>query len=352
MEKQYACWLTLNRQCNLRCKWCYAQETSYRKSDTIDLKLAYSLIDLAKSINIHHITLIGGEPTLYPSSESIIKYIHNLKMTCGIVTNGVLFSDYSFAKHYKDLGIDNIGLSLKGHSSKSFYETTKTYKYLNCLKAINNLVKLKLPFTVSIVLTPDNINSFILGVKDAIRNGAKLFSFSFEFDFNENKYVQDEDFLKVFNLISCFYKQYDELCSVTQDRFIFHQTLPLCIWDENFLNRLKEKQQLFTGCQLTQKNGIIFNTNGDLLVCNALFNYPLAKYNIDFKDKTSFKQFLNDKNTLELYERLCSAPSHICDNCRLWTKCGGGCISNWRHYSLEKLLIAHKKYHNLKFSTT
>ena len=39
-------WLTLNRVCNLRCKWCYAQKTGFKLSDDLEIDLAYKLIDI------------------------------------------------------------------------------------------------------------------------------------------------------------------------------------------------------------------------------------------------------------------------------------------------------------------
>ena len=45
-------WLTLNRTCNLRCKWCYARDTEYKSSLTMSKDLAFELIDFFDSISI------------------------------------------------------------------------------------------------------------------------------------------------------------------------------------------------------------------------------------------------------------------------------------------------------------
>lgn len=57
-------WLTINRVCNLSCKWCYAQEIN--KNNNMDLNTAKKLIDISNEIGVRNIKLIGGEPTIYP----------------------------------------------------------------------------------------------------------------------------------------------------------------------------------------------------------------------------------------------------------------------------------------------
>ena len=34
--KYKAGWLTINRACNIRCKWCYAQGTGFNKKDNVN----------------------------------------------------------------------------------------------------------------------------------------------------------------------------------------------------------------------------------------------------------------------------------------------------------------------------
>ena len=68
------CWLTLNHACNLNCKWCYAKDTGYLKSDDMSLDMAYDIIDICHDLSINHITLIGGEPTIYPHLFDVIDY--------------------------------------------------------------------------------------------------------------------------------------------------------------------------------------------------------------------------------------------------------------------------------------
>lgn len=41
------CWLTVNKSCNLRCRWCYLKE-SWNDKENFDLELehVYALVDM------------------------------------------------------------------------------------------------------------------------------------------------------------------------------------------------------------------------------------------------------------------------------------------------------------------
>lgn len=344
MYKQYCCWITLNRKCNLRCKWCYARETNYSNQKNLEKSVFNKLLEIIKSYNLNHVTLIGGEPTLYPDLNYIIKKAQEKEISCGIVTNGLKFANIEYTKQLKEIGLASIGLSLKGYSETNYFDVTGTNEYYNCLNAIQNIRKVNIPFAVSMVLSSDNINSFLLGVKDALNYGANNFSFSFEFDYIQNKKFNKIDFINLFKLIDGFYNQYDRLCELTNNVFSLHQILPLCIWDNDMLVKMQKKQQIYTSCQLLQRNGLIFDTNGDLLVCNALYKYPIAKYGTDFYEAIDLKNYLNGEIANNVYNELCHAPSTKCRYCELWQICGGGCISNWLHYSLEELLHSYELY--------
>ena len=117
-------WLTLNRACNLRCKWCYAQSTEYLKEDDLDISLAYQLINIFSELNIRHIVLIGGEPTIYPHLFEVIDYCHKMNIRCGIVTNGLKCAEIDFIKKLKTHDVHSISLSLKGENKEAFQDVT------------------------------------------------------------------------------------------------------------------------------------------------------------------------------------------------------------------------------------
>lgn len=339
-------WLTVNRQCNLRCSWCYARHTNFSMQDDMPLEKAFSLIDMASDLHITHISLIGGEPTLYNNLIDIIKYAKKKNINCGLITNGIKLSDKEYLSNLKQAGLSSVGVSLKGYSAESFKQLTGSDKYALSIKAIENLSNNEIPFTVSMVIDHKNYSSFLKGISDAKQAGASLFYLSFEFDFSlrDFDFADDYDFSIIFKMIDTFINKYDELCKITDDKFILHQTFPLCIWDAHIIKKMCDNHQLYTSCQLLQKSGIIFDTKGNLIPCNALYDYVLGEHGSDFVDSKSLKHFLDSDYVHDFYKEVLRAPSDICAKCDKWDVCGGGCISNWLHYDFDTLISKYNEY--------
>lgn len=54
----FSTWLTVNRQCNLKCKWCYAQQMD--ESNNMDLSMAKKLIDISVELELKILNLLEG----------------------------------------------------------------------------------------------------------------------------------------------------------------------------------------------------------------------------------------------------------------------------------------------------
>ena len=339
----HSCWLTLNRDCNLRCRWCYAKGTGYKKTSNMPEETAFRLLDMAGELGIRHVSLIGGEPTVYEPLGRVVVHATSLGIACGLITNGVRLSDPAYLEALRSDGLSAVGLSLKGYSPENFARITGVRKYHDALQGIRHLSDTEIPYSVSMVLDSENIGCFLPGVRDAVKAGAERFYFSFEFDFDfsssSTENDTDFDFEKhVFRLIDGFCACYEELCALTEGKFILHQTFPLCVWDQNILMAMKSRYQIQTSCQLLQRSGLVFDTNGDILLCNAMYDYPVGHLDVDFSNGEELKQFLAQDQIGEIYDRLAAVPSKRCLDCPQWSFCGGGCVSNWSHYDLETLL--------------
>lgn len=340
----YRCgWLTLNRACNLRCKWCYARKTGFKVKDDLDINLAYGLIDIFKDFGIKHICLLGGEPTLYKYLDDVIKYINNNNMKATLVTNGISLSNEEFLNNIIDSGISNINISLKGECKEKYKEITGFDCYNKVMKAINNCAQRKIKFGVSMVLTEDNINSYTLGLEDAYKAGARNFNLSFCYEFNMNKeYSNYLSKMNPRNIIKGFIKSYDKLDKVTHHRFKLFQTYPLCLWDKDFIQMLDSKNQVSSVCQLQSKTGLLFDNFGNIIPCNAMYEVKLGKYGVDFTDSNSLKQYIRNDKIRKMYKRFCGLPSTKCINCKMVLYCGGGCVCQWTNYSYNDLMKREK----------
>jgi hypothetical protein len=78
--------LETNRTCNMRCQLCYNLDRDYVKSlDEVkaDLDTALRLRNLAA------VTILGGEPTLYPELPEVISLVKSRGLFCALLTNGL-----------------------------------------------------------------------------------------------------------------------------------------------------------------------------------------------------------------------------------------------------------------------
>lgn len=332
-------WITVNRQCNLRCKWCYAKSADFKTSSDMPLSLAKELIDLASQLNIQNISVTGGEPTCHKDIAQIIQYIRQKNLTPILITNGVLFSDKSFLDSLVSQGLSSVNLSIKGCSEEDYMKNTGVKAYASTLEAIRHISKSSVRLLVSIVLNSDNIGRYLNAIKDAVENGAEEFHFSFEHDFSMlDGNPKPYDIRSIHKLIKGFQESYPELSVITNGRFNLHQSLPLCLWDESFIQILKKNGQITTSCQLLERSGLVFDTDGSLIPCNLMHQVPIGKFGQDFSDKNSFLSFWNSQEVSNVYRKLCTYPGKKCHTCNENIHCGGGCLSNWFQFSYDELI--------------
>ncbi len=339
-NKINTCWITVNRECNLRCDWCYAKKTKFEKKDEINYDDACKIVDLVSELNVKTIILIGGEPTLYSHIFELVKYIKNKNIRVVIVTNGILLSNENILKKYILLNVDSFSVSLKASSDEKYKELTGFNCFHLVMKAIKNLSYNKQKFSVSTVITLENINDFLDGLVLAKNNGANFFSLSFCYNFDTNGSSKKE-FLKKNNpylLAKKYEERYSEICDKLKgSSFSLEQTLPACVWKKEILDKMNKDHHLRSICQLLKGNGILFDTDMSLIPCNAMYELKYGKYGIDFFDKRSLVEYLESEYVREIFKKLRGIPSKKCLICDISSNCGGGCVTNWTNYSFDEL---------------
>lgn len=331
------CWLTVNHACNLKCKWCYAKETGYKKSDDMQLNTAYDIIDICKELSINHITIIRGEPTIYPNLFDVLSYANKWGIRCGIVSNGLKYADESFVKKLISYGIKSVSISLKGEDQKSFYSVTSVNAFDKVCDAITVLKSLGIKISVSMVLTEENIDTYLDGILTMKRLGVDRFhlSFCYEFDTNQN---YSEIKQNPYKLINGFVKNYDRLNMITEGKFELFQSFPLCLWEMSFIKQLEQRNQISSVCQLLHKNGLIFDPHGNLIPCNAMPSIKMGCLNVDFSTSEELMRYVRKKEIVSVYNQLCSVPDEKCIDCNMYPDCGGGCVCQWTKYSFAELM--------------
>jgi len=329
-------WLTVNRMCNLRCRWCYAESTDYHP-DEMSFKLAKDLTRITKEIGIPAILLIGGEPTLWKHIIEFNSFCREIGIRSVLVTNGLRFGEDGFWEKYKKTPNNNIGLSLKAWNPEHLKEVAQSSAFEQMERGMKRACD---QFNSQIGIT---YNSFYCGnlpemVRFAMKCGAKAVQINFCYTtFRDNK-PDSAYMVPPHELATNIMRDYPELMEITQGKLAFEMMLPFCLFSYEFIQKLRENDQIISVCQLKKGKGLIWNEHGDVLMCNALFDYPIGHYGTDFTNVESLKGWLNSKTVLGYYNQMGAYPSLQCKECTMYQDCGGGCPLRWAVYSPEDIV--------------
>lgn len=320
-------WLTLNRACNFRCPWCYAEGTHYLNEKTMSLELAKALIDFSHSLGAKTFILIGGEPTLHPNFFEILEYIKSKNMDAALVTNGYRFSDKDFIKAVEDF-LTSTMFSIKAANRKQQIKLTKTDSFEKIEQAIENLQEVK-KFHVgySTVIsrsTIGNMEEFAQMLARLSPNSKLKYSLCNP-SINKPQIINSEHIVPYEELAATVVSKWPQISQILNDRVHLEQSCPQCIWPKEFIDELKAKRQISFGCQIMSQKGLIFDTEGKVLVCNSLTDYPIAEFSKTFKDKESFEKFWKSDKIRNLYKKFYEYPKLECKTCEVYKECGGGC---------------------------
>lgn len=330
------CTVTLTRNCNLRCSFCYAKKTEYIVSDNIDYDSLKRIVDFCDEARVKYIVFTGGEPSLYPRIIDILKYIKTKKnkMMPALATNGILLNDLNFCKDLINNGVEYIDISLKGKDGSECLKIVGRDCYMQQMTAIKNLSELPIEFTCSMVLTMENIFSFCETIEKACNSGAKQFSFTFVID-NEKSTETDINYLEKhnhFSLIEAFVSQIDKLNSLTKDWWIEY-SYPMCAYTEEQLLLLKGK--LAAPCQIRNMNGITFDTKLNLIPCNMYIDDLMGQLGKDFSSYKEYVDYAERNPYKSIIDSINQLPSRKCSSCNYIEACLGGCPITWKNCSFE-----------------
>ncbi|HBN00935.1 MAG TPA: hypothetical protein DD384_06980, partial [Firmicutes bacterium] len=89
--------------------------------------------------------------------------------------------------------------------------------------------------------------------------------------------------------------------------------------------------------------GLIFDSEGYHIPCNAMYALKLGKFGEDFRDPTSFRKYLNTEGVQKTYQKLCGVPDEGCLSCDKLIHCGGGCVCQYTNYKLKDYLVRNQK---------
>lgn len=333
-----AAWLTLNRACNLQCPWCYAKNAHANSSLNMDLELAKNLIDFITKLGIKSIRLIGGEPTIYPHLIEVLQEIRQKNAVSILVSNGIELQNEDFCQKLFENGLSQASISIKGNA-EVYSKLSKKNQFQSCLNAITVLRRFQKRVTATFVISLENVYQLPDLIALAKNAGATNFGLSFIYEFNCNgEATNNNDASVPRKIIKAFMDIYDKINEISDGNFSLQNTYPLCLWNKHDYEILNKKNQISTVCQLLTRSGIIFDTDGTIIPCNAMHEVKLLKFGFDFSTTNELYEKLKNENIQDIYKKLLGAPDNDCSSCQQWKDCGGGCVATYSKYCLKDLL--------------
>ena len=303
--------------CNLRCRYCYAQGGSYGSSRKLmDESTARDFVDfcIRKFNKINRILFFGGEPLL---NWSIIDLICTLfkEKSCSrnfhqpsfsIVTNGTVFSEQIFSvieKHISHVTVSIDGDKIVNDSNRVFPNSAGTYDKISYfIRRVKCLQSVNLSFEAT--FTPEHLyhNQSRFDVKKYIQS-----------EFGIDGVIVDEDKMDKKHLLKCL-KQITKKDLIDSD----FENLPLDFW-QILLSITTKKHNYF--CRIFRDRFTI-TTDGDVVGCQMLIGKKgsvigsIKDGDILDRISNSIVEFKNNEH---------------CKACWCNSLCGGCCIEKFFH---------------------
>jgi MoaA/NifB/PqqE/SkfB family radical SAM enzyme len=99
------------RRCNLACGYCNEYD---KVSDPVPFETMTQRLDKLRSLGVSLIIISGGEPTLHPQLDDIIRHARGLGMLVGLITNGYYLTKERIERlnnaglDYLQISVDNV----------------------------------------------------------------------------------------------------------------------------------------------------------------------------------------------------------------------------------------------------
>jgi len=159
-------------RCQDNCLFCSASFLMKKfKNYPLSLNEVSDFLIKIKKKGITSINFTGGEPTLYPYFESVLRLSKRLKFKVYVNTNGEKFADKNFVNKTAPF-IDEVCFSFQGHNKKvhNFLVNTKG-NFEKQLRALKNLSSYPIRFFSNLVVTKFNFNFLQKTTQFVFENG-------------------------------------------------------------------------------------------------------------------------------------------------------------------------------------
>ena len=188
------------------------------------------------------ITIIGGEPTIYPNLIELIHYIKSLGINVRIATNGKRFQNKNFTQQIVSSKIDGINISIKGTSEDEYLYNTHQTGLHEMIEGYHNLKSFGFEPSISYVITTKDTNKFDEFVEMLAKENMDNLIIQFEKPSLSTEYeCKTMNIRDMGNFTSYIYSVLENGCF----NYTIETSFPLCLIKKDVLQNMIKKEKNF-----------------------------------------------------------------------------------------------------------
>lgn len=197
----------------------------------MDFDYSKQIVNYLQTKEIQTITLIGGEPTIYPNLIELICYIKNLGINARLATNGKRLKDRKFTYQLVGSGIDGINISIKGTTEGEYLKNTHQTGLNDMIHGYNNLKQLGFEASISYVITNNITEKFDEFLKMLMKEDLDNLIIQFEKpSLNDNGSSEIMDMRDMGNFTSYIFSNLEK----SKLNYTIEASFPLCLIEKMF----------------------------------------------------------------------------------------------------------------------
>lgn len=154
----------ITNRCNLHCVHCMNKSDDTQCTiEGLPWEQMSTLLEEMAENNVKELYITGGEPTMYPHFDKLVKKSKSLGISTLIATNA-----YNIESHLETIQkyVDIVFVSIDGTSNLHNYFRGKTDAYEKSMRNIRRMIALEIPVRISTVVSKNNINNLEDIIKD------------------------------------------------------------------------------------------------------------------------------------------------------------------------------------------
>ena len=296
--------LYLTNRCNLSCPHCYMFSGHENENELTTAEILNLINDYVKIAAGHRITISGGEPSIHPDFELIVKTAAESGLEVNVLTNGSLMSK----KRIETLSkyISSIQISIDGFSEESNAIIRGKGHFDKALSAVDSFVENGIETSIAITPTLDMLKSYQneyvdFAKKLAMKYAGKNFRVKFAEGLSDGRSVKPTDISN---------QEYADIVR-TINNTIYGEDFELISFVEKMRNNVIVDNCMFGVFAIT--------SNGDVYFCPEIGKLPL----IANVRTSSFEDIYIKSRAAENATSISNL--HPCSKCCIRNICGGGC---------------------------